>query len=206
MNKAKHVLAVKERKEFGKNASRRARKAGQIPAAVYGKGKENMTCFVDVTEWQVLSAHDVHMVTLDTGARQIPALVKEVQFNYLKNSFVHIDFQEVSLTDDVHTAVPIHVAGTAVGVNRGGILEQELHNLEIVCHADSIPENLTVDVSALELGGTLLVKDLTLPAGVRANVSADAIVFHVVRPKVEAEPAEAAATEPVAIKEKKDKE
>ena len=99
MSKVNNEIAVQERREFGKNASRRARKAGLIPVSVYSKGKESRSFLIDADEWKVLSGHGAHMVTLVNGAAKIPALVKEIQFNYLKNYVLHVDFQEVEVAD-----------------------------------------------------------------------------------------------------------
>ncbi len=208
MSKVNNEIAVQERREFGKNASRRARKAGQIPVSVYSKGKESRSFLIDADEWKVLSGHGAHMVTLLDGAKKIPALVKEVQFNYLKNYVLHVDFQEVDLNQEITDFVPIHAHGESVGAAHGGILEQELHELEVTCRPDHLPEAIRVDVSALAIGDSLHVKDLVLPEGVRTAEDPETTVFHVVRPKEEevAEPAEAEVTEPEAINEKKTEE
>ena len=102
MSKVNNEIAVQERREFGKNASRRARKAGRIPVSVYSKGKESRSFLIDADEWKVLSGHGAHMVSLLDGAKKIPALVKEVQFNYLKNYVLHVDFQEVDLNQEIN--------------------------------------------------------------------------------------------------------
>ena len=149
MSKVNNEIAVQERREFGKNASRRARKAGQIPVSVYSKGKESRSFLIDADEWKVLSGHGAHMVTLLDGAKKIPALVKEVQFNYLKNYVLHVDFQEVDLNQEITDFVPIHAHGESVGAAHGGILEQELHELEVTCRPDHLPEAIRVEGSAL---------------------------------------------------------
>ena len=145
MSKVNNEIAVQERREFGKNASRRARKAGQIPVSVYSKGKESRSFLIDADEWKVLSGHGAHMVTLLDGAKKIPALVKEVQFNYLKNYVLHVDFQEVDLNQEITDFVPIHAHGESVGAAHGGILEQELHELEVTKTDD--PLNLDLCLS-----------------------------------------------------------
>ena len=207
MSKVNNEIAVQERREFGKNASRRARKAGLIPVSVYSKGKESRSFLIDADEWKVLSGHGAHMVSLLDGAKKIPALVKEVQFNYLKNYVLHVDFQEVDLEHEITDFVPVHAHGESVGAAHGGILEQELHELEVTCRPDHLPEVIRVDVTALAIGDSLHVKDLVLPEGVRTYVDPETTVFHVIRPKEEsAEPAEAEVTEPEAINEKKAEE
>ena len=85
MSKVNNEIAVQDRKEFGKCASRRSRKSGMIPAVIYSKGKEAKAIMVDADAWKVLAGHHVQMVTLVDGANKTAALVKEVQFNHLKN-------------------------------------------------------------------------------------------------------------------------
>ena len=158
---------------------------------------------VDADAGKVLAGHHVQMVTLVDGANKTAALVKEVQFNHLKNYVQHIDFLEVDLNADVTALVPVHAHGDCLGVSRGGILEFELHEIEVVCHPDHLPEFIAAEVTSLDVGDSLHVKDLAMPEGVRTDLDPEAVVAHVVRPKEEAEaPAEAAA-EPEAIKEKK---
>ena len=203
MSKVNNEIAVQDRKEFGKCASRRSRKSGMIPAVIYSKGKEAKAIMVDADAWKVLAGHHVQMVTLVDGANKTAALVKQVQFNHLKNYVQHIDFLEVDLNADVTALVPVHAHGDCLGVSRGGILEFELHEIEVVCHPDHLPEFIAAEVTSLDVGDSLHVKDLAMPEGVRTDLDPEAVVAHVVRPKEEAEaPAEAAA-EPEAIKEKK---
>ena len=203
MSKVNNEIAVQDRKEFGKCASRRSRKSGMIPAVIYSKGEEAKAIMVDADAWKVLAGHHVQMVTLVDGANKTAALVKEVQFNHLKNYVQHIDFLEVDLNADVTALVPVHAHGDCLGVSRGGILEFELHEIEVVCHPDHLPEFIAAEVTSLDVGDSLHVKDLAMPEGVRTDLDPEAVVAHVVRPKEEAEaPAEAAA-EPEAIKEKK---
>ena len=203
MSKVNNEIAVQDRKEFGKCASRRSRKSGMIPAVIYSKGKEAKAIMVDADAWKVLAGHHVQMVTLVDGANKTAALVKEVQFNHLKNYVQHIDFLEVDLNADVTALVPVHAHGDCLGVSRGGILEFELHEIEVVCHPDHLPEFIAAEGTSLDVGDSLHVKDLAMPEGVRTDLDPEAVVAHVVRPKEEAEaPAEAAA-EPEAIKEKK---
>lgn len=203
MSKVNNEIAVQERKEFGKCASRRSRKAGVIPAVVYSKGGEARAITLDADAWKVLAGHHVQMVTLVDGGKKSAALVKEVQFNHLKNYVQHIDFLEVDLNADVTAEVPVHTHGDCAGVNHGGVLELELHELEVICHADHLPEAIVAEVSKLDVGDRLHVKDLVLPEGVRTNVDPETVVVHIVRPKEEAEAPAAAPAEPEAIKEKK---
>ena len=207
MSKETPKIQVEERTVFGNNASRRLRNAGRIPAVIYGNGKAPRSISVDSDAWCAFSAsHASQMVTLIEAGKEVPALIKEVQYNHLKNYFVHIDFQEVSLDREISASVPLHAHGECYGATHGGILEQDLHELPVMCRPKDLPDGIRVDVTELKIGDGLTVAQLTLPAGVKADIAADTLVFHVVRPQEEvvAEPTEEAeATEPEAINEKK---
>ena len=208
MSNDNNVVMIKPRSEFGSNASRRLRGAGDIPAIIYGKGVEPRAVMVDVDEWKVFHAHHSGhaVVTLreESGA-ETAALVREVQYNYLKNYVVHIDFQAVDLAAEITSTVAVHAFGDCYGAAHGGILEQELHELPVIARPADLPEAIRADVSALDIGDVLTVANLVLPAGVRTELDGETVVFHVVRPREEevaAEPEEGAA-EPEAINEKK---
>ena len=207
MSKETPKIQVEERTVFGNNASRRLRNAGRIPAVIYGNGKAPRSISVDSDAWCAFSAsHASQMVTLIEAGKEVPALIKEEQYNHLKNYFVHIDFQEVSLDSEISASVPLHAHGECYGATHGGILEQDLHELPVLCRPKDLPDGIRVDVTELKIGDGLTVAQLTLPAGVKADIAADTLVFHVVRPQEEvvAEPTEEAeATEPEAINEKK---
>ncbi len=206
MSKEKHQIAVKARETFGKNAARRSRKAGIVPAVVYSKKSGARAIELSADEWAVLSGHHVQMLTLVEDGRETLALVKEVQYNHLKNYFVHIDFLEVDPDADIVSMVPIHAHGDCIGAAHGGVLEQELHEIEVICHPDKLPDFIAADVSNLEVGNTLHVSDLALPDGVRTKMDGEHTVFSVTVPHEEtAAAAEEGAAEPEAIKEKKDK-
>ena len=208
MSKETPQIKVEARTVFGDNASRRLRKSGLIPAIIYGNGKDPRPVSVDSDAWCAFSArHASQMVTLLEDGKETPALVKEVQYNHLKNYFVHIDFQEVNLDAEISASVPLHAHGESYGATHGGILEQDLHELPVLCRPRDLPDAIRVDVTELKIGDTLTVAQLVLPEGVKADVAEDTLVFHVVRPQeeeVEAAPVEGeAAAEPEAINEKK---
>ena len=207
MSKETPQIKVEARTVFGNNASRRLRNAGRIPAVIYGNGKSPRTVSVDSDAWCAFSAsHASQMVTLLEEGKEIPALIKEVQYNHLKNYFVHIDFQEVSLDSEISASVPLHAHGECYGAAHGGILEQDLHELPVLCRPKDLPDAIRVDVTELKIGDSLTVGMIALPQGVKADADADTLVFHVVRPQEEVveEPTEgAAAAEPEAINEKK---
>lgn len=179
MSKETPKIAAQTRTVFGDNASRRLRKAGTIPAVVYSKGAEPKSIQISADEWKVVSAQKSRVVMLVEDGKETAALVREVQFNYLKNYVVHVDFQQIDLAQEMTVKVAVASFGDCVGVTRGGVLKQEIAQLELTGSPVALPDVIKVDVSGLDKGQAIAVKDLTLPEGVRAGADAEAIVFQV---------------------------
>ncbi len=204
MSKAENVIAAQLRNEFGDNASRRLRKSGFIPAVIYSRGQESIPVMLKTEEWQVASAKGANLYTIALDGKEIPAIVKEVQFNYLKNYVYHVDFQAVDMTQEIHAAVALHAFGECYGAAHGGVLEQEIHELPVSCRPDALPDVIKVDVTKLQIGEALTVGQLVLPEGVKVRgVEADEIVFNVVRPSEDTAAEDEGSAEPEAINEKK---
>lgn len=204
MSKAENVIAAQLRNEFGDNASRRLRKSGFIPAVIYSRGTESISVMLKTEEWQVASAKGANLYTIALDGKEIPAIVKEVQFNYLKNYVYHVDFQAVDMAQEIHATVALHAFGECYGAAHGGVLEQEIHELPVSCRPDALPDLIKVDVTKLQVGEALTVGQLVLPEGVKVRgVEADEIVFNVVRPSEETAADSEGSAEPEAINEKK---
>ena len=203
MSKAENVIAAQPRSEFGDNASRRLRKSGFIPAVIYSRGKESIAVMLKTEAWQVAHAKGASLYTIALEGKEIPAIVKEVQFNHLKNYVYHVDFQAVDMAAEIHANVALHAFGDCYGASHGGVLEQEVHELPVSCRPDVLPDMIKVDVTKLQVGEALTVGQLVLPEGVTVRgLADDEIVFHVVLPTQESA-AEEGAAEPEAINEKK---
>jgi large subunit ribosomal protein L25 len=136
------------------------------------------------------------------------ALVQEVQHSPVGGEIRHLDFHAISMDETIQAEVPLEPIGTANGVkNFGGLLEQSLRALTIECLPRDLPDRITVDVSVLDIGDSIHVRDIQLPSGVAAKVPPDLTAFSVLAPVVEEEPAVAAAEAaagPEVITEKKD--
>ena len=195
MTKTNYELAVELRSELGKGASRRARKAGKVPAVIYSRGAEPQPLFVSAHEWEALSKHDFNLVTLVQGKKKTAAVVKEVQNNYMKNIVVHIDFQEVKMDEKITTSVPVIAKGEAVGVSKGGSLEQAVHEIEVNALPADLPEHLEVDVTSLEIDQSIHVSEVVLPEKVELVTDGKLVVFTVAKPISEEAPAAEAAEE-----------
>jgi large subunit ribosomal protein L25 len=185
------TLNAAPRQDSGKGPARRLRRAGRIPAVLYGRGEQTRLLSVDGRELERLfSRISVESTIIDLrveGERKpVRALVREVQTHPFRSEILHVDFYQVHAGERVHVEVPVRLVGHAAGVRAGGILEQVLHNLAVRCLADQIPEAIEVDVTNLEIGQSLHVGDLQVPAGVEVETEADRTVCTVVAPTVSA--------------------
>lgn len=177
-------ISVTKRQEFGSGVCRRARKNGMVPACIYSKGQETRALYVNNDEWKVLSGkHSSNLITLIEDGKKISALVKDIQYNHLKGYVQHIDFLEVSMDEEVNSKVQLVALGDCIGAARGGILEQDMYEIDVKCKPANLPESIQVDISNLNVGETIHVKDLVLPEGITAIVDGEIAVFHVVRAK-----------------------
>lgn len=213
MAKVKHVLNVQARTAGTTNDARRLRKTGLIPAIVYGKGIEPKCISVNATEWQLLSRNELNILSLVEDGKETLVLLKEVQHDPIKNRTRHLDFQAIRMDQKIKAHVAVR-AGHALpaGASAGGLLEQNLHEIEVESLPQDLPEEIIVDVSGMNLGDIIHVGDIAMPEGVTAVTHADLVVFTEVdesaaEAEEEAAPAEGEeAAEPEVIAEKKTEE
>ncbi|MEX0824853.1 MAG: 50S ribosomal protein L25 [Pirellulaceae bacterium] len=187
------VLHVEKRETTGTAATRRMRRAGRIPAVLYGHGEKNEHLSVAQPELEALLRHHARTVKLD-GAVKETALVSDMQWDPLGIEVLHLDLIRVNLTENVEVTVPIHLHGEAIGTREGGTLIENLHAIDIRCSAGSIPDEIEVVVNDLNIGDSLSAGDLTLPSGVELLTPAEEVVLHVEELIVVPEEEEMAAT------------
>lgn len=174
-------LDAQERLEKNKSHKHDLRKNGFVPAVIYGKSLNSMAITVNSNELQKIMGKGsnalIHMNVKRNGvAEDHQVLVKSVQRDPLHGTLIHVDFHQVSLKDMVTATVPIHLAGSAPGVAKGGILAQPMRSVEVECLASNIPDAITVDISGLDIGQEITLADLALPQGVKATGDAHAHV------------------------------
>ena len=192
------VLNVESRNKIGTTAARRLRKAGRVPAVLYGHGEETTHLSVSENEVQALLRHHGKTVTLQGDVKDT-ALVREVQFDPLGIEVMHLDLLRVNLKEVVDVTVPIRHYGDPAGVREGGVMLENLHEVEIRCPAGSIPDELLLNVKELQLGEHLTAGDLELPSGVELVTSVETVEAHIEEPKAQEEELEvesAGAAEP----------
>jgi large subunit ribosomal protein L25 len=193
-------LAAEPRADTGKGAARRARAAGRVPAVLYGHGASPTHLTVDAREFgQAMRSGGANaLITLRLGRTRHLALAREIQRHPVRGSFTHIDFLVVRRGEKVTVQVPVHLNGEAPGVVQGGVLGQDLHQLNVEAEVTSVPEAVQGDISGLEIGDVLRVGDLKPPEGATILDDPEAPVASVMAPTVEpveAEEEEEAAAE-----------
>jgi large subunit ribosomal protein L25 len=188
------------RLEIGKNAVKRVRKAGMVPAVLYGRSRPPQPLAIERKALLgALRTEAGRNVLIDLQVRHDgretsdTVMIAEIQHDYLKREVMHVDLHEISLTEKVEARVPVVLTGVPDGVTAGGILEQHLRELTVRCLPTAIPEHVDADVRALYLGASLHVRDLPLIEGIELLTAPDEVIAAVVAPKEEAAPAEAAA-------------
>jgi large subunit ribosomal protein L25 len=209
---AKQVkLTAERRTATGRSAVRKLKASGSVPAIIYGSKDKPETLQVSKRDINALLSHAAGeniLVELEVGGKSRLALVQEVQHAPVGGAVLHIDFHAVSQDEVIQADVPLEPIGTANGVkNMGGLLEQNLRSLAIECLPRDLPDLITVDVSALDIGDSIHVREIQLPSGVTTRINPDLTAFSVLAPTVEEEPVAAvaeAAAGPEVIREKKE--
>ena len=197
---AEIVVSAESRSERGKNAARRLRAKGKIPAVVYGGKSDAVAVSVDPkTLLRVLRSESGRntILSLDLGeGGKTSAILKSWQVDPVNEKFIHVDFYRIAMDVAIKVKVPIHTVGESRGVKvDAGILEIIMREVEVECLPGDIPERIDVDVADLGLHGALRVSDLKISDKVKILDEADQIVVHVVSVKEEAAPAAAAPAE-----------
>jgi len=219
---AEITVNAETRGDFGKNASRRLRYSGKVPAIVYGGKGRNISVTVDPKALlRVLKSEAGRNSILKleiSGEGSTNAILKSWQVDPIKENFLHADFFRIAMDVEIRVTVPIAVKGEAPGVKtEGGILELVIRQIDVECLPGDIPERIEVDVTDLGLNQAIRVSDLPITAKVKVLNNPDQVVVHVVSVKEEevvapaaAVPAEgeapAAQTEPEVLKKGKKEE
>jgi large subunit ribosomal protein L25 len=204
------TLKVEKRKSFGKRNNERLRRAGRLPAVLYGHGEESLSLTLASDQFEASLRHGAKVVDLN-GDAEGKALLQDVQWDVFYKQVLHVDLLRVRAGEKVKIEVPVELRGESAGVREGGILEQVIHSIEIEVPLDVIPDKLHLSVKNLQIGDHLTAKDIIdLPAGATILSDEDEMIVHCVK-RQEEEEAEAAeegaAAEPEVIgKGKEDEE
>ena len=172
------VFEARKRVGAGSSDARRVRRAGRVPAVIYGRSGSAVTIDLNALEFSTgvkgISGSTIVKVNVDGEA--VDAFVKDTQRNILNGQILHVDFYEVETDKLLRARVPVHVTGNPIGVRNGGIFESPLHDIDVESLPRDLPERINVDVSALDVNQSIHVRDLILGDGVRLISGGDQVV------------------------------
>jgi len=173
-------------------ANRRLAAENQIPAVLYGAGRETISISVDRHDFELLMAHHAAGSTiveleLEGEKKPINAMIREMQTSPVKGQIMHVDFLAVQMNKPVHAVVALRFVNDPAGVKAGGILTTNFHEVNVEAKPADLPEVIEVDVEALEVGDSLHVSDIVAPAGVSILDDAEEVLASVQAPRIEVE-------------------
>lgn len=192
------TVAADVRASRGKNEARRTRRAGQIPAVVYGAYQDPVSIAVSPREILKIVHSSTGYNTIFNlqinGGENTPVMVVDHQIDPVKGTLLHADLKRIDLTKKLRVTVPVYTEGEPKGVKvQGGLFEIVSRSVEIECLPDDIPEHFTIDVSELLIGQNKRASDVPLAGSMKLVSASDTVIAHVVALRAEAAPAEGAA-------------
>jgi large subunit ribosomal protein L25 len=195
------------RNRTGSGRLNQMRKEGWLPSVMYGMGQANQNLKVDARAFNDVLAHSSSeniLINLDIeGVGTSLAFLQAVQHDGITGAAIHADFRAIDENTEITAHVPLHLVGEPVGVkNGGGLLEHNVHSLEIRCLPNDLPDTLSADVTHLQVGDSLHISELPLPAGVKATHAGEVVVAHLAKPRVVEEVVVEAAPAPAKGKKK----
>jgi len=190
------ALSIETRKDTGTTAVKQLRKTGKIPGVLFGHNTVAQPISLDAKAFdEFLHAggkNHLLNLTIDGGTKDT-ALVREVQRHPITRRVLHADFQRVSATEEISASLPIVPIGVPEGVkNSGGVMELVSHTVDVLGPANALPEQIEVEVSALEIHGRLTAGELVLPAKIQLDMDPSTVLIAIEAPRVEREPEVAA--------------
>jgi large subunit ribosomal protein L25 len=192
-------LSATARTETGKGVARKLRFAGQIPGIIYGHARQPQALTINARDFEKLLEHisaENTVIELAVDGRPSRTLIREIQRHPFRRQYLHVDFQELVAGEQVTVRIPLVLIGTAVGVRlEGGVLDQPLRDLEIEVDPANMPNRIEVDVTNLNIGESIHVRDLTLPTGVTPLTDIDAAIVVCAAPRAVIEAATVAPAE-----------
>jgi large subunit ribosomal protein L25 len=190
------TLTAELRTAAGKGPAGRLRRQGLVPAVVYGLGQDSVPVSVSSRELaHILSGASGSntLITLRVDGKEQLALARQIQRNPTKGTLVHVDFIRVRADQTIQAEIPVHLTGDSEGVSRGGVLEQLVHTLSVEAKPGDLPPSIEFDVSALEIGDEVRVRELVVSRGVTVLQDGEDLVAHISAPRVAEEEVEAEA-------------
>jgi large subunit ribosomal protein L25 len=182
------TLVAQSRKIFGSADSRRQRRNGKIPAVIYGHA-EPKGLVIDAHEFNTkfMTISESTIINLQVDGDSHDVLIRDYQEDAISGAITHVDFYEIERGKVLRTNVGLRLGGAAVGVREGGILEGFVHELEVECLPKDLPEAIDVDITNLEIGHSLHVRDLEIPSGVQVLNAPDQVICTIAHKRIEVE-------------------
>lgn len=202
------VFPAESRTQIGSKPSRMIRARGRIPGNIYGHKEANVLISIDYKEFAKFLGAGHRFLTLRIGQKDESSVVKEVQYDHLGSTIVHVDFSRVSRDEKVEVVVPIETVGIPKGLSGGGVLDFPMKEVSVSGFPQDLPEHITVNIESLELGHAIRLKDLPTPPRCVFVGNPESVILTVVHQQVEAPvaPVEGAPAQPEVIARKKDEE
>ncbi|MEJ2154414.1 MAG: 50S ribosomal protein L25/general stress protein Ctc [Desulfobacteraceae bacterium] len=182
-------LKAETRTTTGNSPARALRRAGRIPAILYGPDSETMMISVDTDAMENIIkdgnvGRSIFDLAVDGGKSTRAAMIKELQTDPVSRDILHIDFLEVKMDRKVKVMVPVIATGKSVGVEMGGMLQIIRRELEVFCLPNAIPQEITIDITDLDIGNSVHVEDIALEGDVEIPHEVDFTVLTVLSPKM----------------------
>jgi len=170
------TLPAEARERAGKGASRVLRREGRVPAVIYGGKEEPTPIHVEAKELvrQLGTGHFMNsIVMIDVGGKSVRTLPKDVAFDPVTDRPIHVDFLRLAKDAKIHVAVPVLFVNeeASPGLKKGGVLNVVRHELELVCDSDKIPDDIQIDVTGKDVGDSIHISEVTLPAGSESAIT-----------------------------------
>jgi large subunit ribosomal protein L25 len=170
------TLKAEVREKTGSKAAAKLRAQGRVPAIVYGHKQESEAVSLDAHSFIEQLHHGRRLLDVQVGEKKEKMLVKELQYDHLGKSIIHVDLVRVDVTETVRVAVLVELKGTAAGTHEGAIIEKHAGHLEVECKATDIPDVLVVSVKDMKAGDTVHARDVVLPEGVKLTSAPETLV------------------------------
>ena len=194
---AQFTLAARIRDEKGKQAAKKLRRENKIPAVFYGPSAASLMLTVGTHELDMIMKKKTGenviiglQIESDKGTESRTVILKELHFDPVKSSYLHADFYEISMDKELTLDIALHFVNTPRGVTNGGMLQPIRREITVSCLPDKLVDFIEVDVSGLDIGQSLHIKEIVLPDGIKTTLDPDLTVATVMAPTVAAaEPA-----------------
>ncbi len=204
------TLTARTREERGSAASRRLRRAGEVPGNLVGLGMDPVSLAVNTTAFDKLLRTGAQLVTMRLDSEELDVLIRDIQWDAMGEKMLHVDFDRVKRGQKIELEIPLEFFGEPIGAAEGGVFQVHVTGLNVECLPRAIPDKIEIDVTELEVGAEVRAKDIELPEGVTlAGIDPEMLIVNLTAQAVEVEePAEGeeaeGAAEPEVLTEKKE--